>query len=94
MDLSGSHFECLLIVLKEWHHRQFAERDLDPLETTGVGRRTDRRVGVLDQRPESELLGWSGAALPGGAGSQPRAQRVGVSAEHSQQPDGHPVLDV
>lgn len=26
--------ECLLIVLnEEWHHRQFAERDLDTLET-------------------------------------------------------------
>ena len=26
--------ECLLIVLnEEWHHRQFAERDLDALET-------------------------------------------------------------
>jgi len=28
--------ECLLIVLNEkWHHRQFAERDLDALEATG-----------------------------------------------------------
>jgi hypothetical protein len=26
--------ECLLIVLnEEWHHRRFAERDLDALET-------------------------------------------------------------
>ncbi|MEV0157234.1 hypothetical protein AB0H57_26385 [Micromonospora sp. NPDC050686] len=26
--------ECLLIVLnEEWHHRQFAERDLDALQT-------------------------------------------------------------
>lgn len=30
--------ECLLIVLnEEWHHRQFAERDLDVLEQ-GMGR--------------------------------------------------------
>ena len=31
--------ECLLIVLnEEWHHRQFAERDLDKLEAAHLSR--------------------------------------------------------
>ncbi|MEA2508658.1 MAG: hypothetical protein QOG21_740 [Actinomycetota bacterium] len=34
--------ECLLTILnEEWHHRLFAERDLDALETTRLGRGTD-----------------------------------------------------
>jgi hypothetical protein len=34
--------ECLLTILnEEWHHRLFAERDLDALDTTRLGRGTD-----------------------------------------------------